>query len=62
MPAQNRAAWPDGYALGVEIGGDTGEATRHRAFFIIDRSIPVGFIPGQKLNVLDTVVLKRMIE
>ncbi|MDX1947000.1 MAG: hypothetical protein SFU86_16475 [Pirellulaceae bacterium] len=62
MTPQLRAAWPDGYALGAEIGSQTGEAVRHRAFFIIDRSVPVGFIPGQRLNVHDCVLLRRMIE
>jgi hypothetical protein len=54
--------YPDGYALGRELGMDTGEVTRHRAFYIYDRSIPVGFVRGQDLNVLDGVLTRRMIE
>jgi len=41
---------------------DTGEIKRHRAFYIIDRSIPVGFQRGQDLNVEKTIVLKRYIQ
>lgn len=53
---------PDGWALGQELGNDTGDINRHRAFYIIDRSIPVGYVPGEDLNVEDTIMLKRFIE
>ncbi|MFN3148762.1 hypothetical protein [Bremerella sp.] len=53
---------PDGWALAEELGNDTGEINRHRAFYIIDRSIPVGYVPGEDLNVEDTIMLKRFIE
>ncbi len=56
------AAHPDGYQLGQELGADTGEIERHRGFFIIDRSIPVGFQRGQDINANETVILKRFIE
>jgi hypothetical protein len=56
------AAHPDGFALGQELGIDTGNVTRHRGFFIIDRSIPVGFVPGSRLNTDDCVLVKRLIE
>ena len=36
--------------LGQELGSDTGDIVRHRAFYIFDRSIPVGFIRGQDMN------------
>jgi hypothetical protein len=55
-------AHPDGYQLGQEIGIDTGEVERHRSFYIIDRSIPVAFEPGENHNVEDTILLKRFIE
>ena len=55
-------AHPDGYQLGQEIGIDTGEVERHRAFYIIDRSIPVAFEPGENHNVEDAILLKRFIE
>ena len=53
---------PDGYQFGQEIGIDTGEVERHRAFYIIDRSIPVGFERGQDHNVEDTILLRRYLE
>ncbi len=45
-----------------EVGVLRGEAKRHRAFFIIDRSIPVGFEPGVNHNVDETILLRRYIE
>lgn len=56
------AAHPDGYELGQELGSDTGEIQRHRAFYMIDRTIPVGFVRGQDLNVEKAILLKRFIE
>ncbi len=56
------AAHPDGYELGQELGSDTGEIVRHRAFYMIDRTIPVGFVRGQDLNVEKAIILKRFIE
>jgi hypothetical protein len=60
--AQYQAVYPDGYALGPELGIETGEVQRHRAFYIFDRSIPVGFRRGQDLNVEKAVLLGRFIE
>jgi hypothetical protein len=56
------SAHPDGYRLGMEMGSDTGEVKRHRAFYIIDRSIPVGFERGVDHNVDNAVLLRRLIE
>jgi hypothetical protein len=56
------AAHPDGYQLGQELGSDSGEIVRHRAFYMIDRSIPVGFQRGQDLNVEKAIILKKFIE
>ncbi|MDZ4818574.1 MAG: hypothetical protein SGJ20_06330, partial [Planctomycetota bacterium] len=53
---------PDGYRLGAELGSDTGEVKRHRGFYLLDRSIPVGFDRGQNLNVDRAIMLKRFIE
>jgi hypothetical protein len=53
---------PDGYQLGRELGLDTGELERHRAFYIFDRSIPVGFQRGRDLNVEKAILVKRFIE
>jgi len=55
-------AHPDGYALGQELGIDTGEVRRHRAFYIIDRSIPVGFWRGRDLNAEKAILVQRFIE
>jgi hypothetical protein len=56
------AGHPDGLRLGQEIGADSGEIIRHRAFYIIDRSVPVGHVPGQKLNSENCILLRRVIE
>ncbi|MCC9655860.1 hypothetical protein [Rhodopirellula halodulae] len=45
--------------LGKEYKEDMGENERFHALFIVDRSIPVGFIPGQDVNARDTVVFER---
>lgn len=50
------------WELGQEVGIDTGTVKRHRAFYIIDRSIPVAFEPGQNHNVDKCVLLRRFIE
>jgi hypothetical protein len=56
------AAHPDGYQLGPEMGSDNGKAKRHRAFYLIDRSIPAAFKPGQDLNAGRTILLRRYLE
>jgi hypothetical protein len=56
------AAHPDGLRLAQEVGADEGNVKRHRAFFIIDRSIPVGYEPGHRHNTDKSVLLKRFIE
>ncbi|MGI8977778.1 MAG: hypothetical protein ACR2FY_00990 [Pirellulaceae bacterium] len=61
-PATIDAAHPDGLRLAQEVGVDTGEVKRHRAFYIIDRSIPVGYEPGHRHNTDKAVLLKRFIE
>ena len=53
---------PDGFRLGKELGSDAGTVKRHRAFYIIDRSIPVAFEPGENHNVDRAVLLRRFIE
>jgi hypothetical protein len=45
-----------------EVGADTGEVRRHRAFYVLDRSIPVGFEPGENHNVDRNVLVRRYIE
>ena len=42
--------------LGAEYNADIGKNERKRAMFIVDRSIPVGFIPGRDTNARDIVL------
>ena len=44
--------------LGAEYNANIGKNQRYRAMFIVDRSIPVGFIPGRDLNARDVVVFE----
>ena len=60
--AQFQGMFPEGYQLGAELGSDTGEVKRHRAFYLFDRSIPVGFERGRNNNVEDAILLERFIE
>ena len=55
-------AHQDGYQLGQELGGDSGQITRHRAFYLFDRTIPVGFQRGVNHNVQNAILLRRYIE
>ena len=54
--------YPDGYQLGQELGSDSGEITRHRAFYMYDRTIPVGFEPGKDHNFEKGILVKSYIE
>ncbi len=53
---------PEGVKLGRELGVEAGSMERHRAFYIIDRSIPVAFERGHDHNVENTILLRRYIE
>jgi hypothetical protein len=48
--------------IGAEFTGNRGEVTRHRSFYIIDRTMPVGFRPGEDLNTDKAILLRRFIE
>lgn len=61
-PTGKPKIYPDGFQLGQELGSDTGDVTRHRSFYMIDRSIPVGFKRGEDLNSGDAILLRRFIE
>lgn len=54
--------YPDGYRIIRELGSDNGETQRHRAFAILDRTIPVGFLRGENLNVDRCFLIKRIID
>ncbi|MBL9122061.1 MAG: hypothetical protein JNG90_00405 [Planctomycetaceae bacterium] len=56
------ARHPDGWQLGPEMGIETGEVERHRAYYLIDRSLPVGFERGEDHNVEQTILIKKIIE
>ncbi|GHT40564.1 hypothetical protein FACS189443_1090 [Planctomycetales bacterium] len=60
--AMFKAVYPDGCVLGKERGLDNGTLKRNRAFYLLDRSIPVGFRRGEKLNSRDIIVRERMLE
>lgn len=48
--------------LRARVPSDPDSVRYHRAFYIVDRSIPVGFEPGQDHNVRETILLRRIIE
>ena len=48
--------------FGAEIGELEGEIQRHRAFYIVDRSIPVALEPGKNHNVDDAVLARTIIQ
>ena len=48
--------------LRESIAGDPDSVRYHRAFYVVDRSIPVAHEPGKDHNVWDAVVLRRIIE
>lgn len=54
--------YPEGWTLGRELGLDTGTNQRHRGFYVIDRSRPVAFRPGDDANVSETVLVRRRLE
>jgi hypothetical protein len=47
--------------LGKEFGVDNGETQRFKAFYVIDRSVPVGFRIGEDHNIEDTILVRRIV-
>jgi hypothetical protein len=47
--------------FGREYVDGTGNVERERAFYIIDRTVPVGFVRGEDLNTDKTILLQRTI-
>jgi hypothetical protein len=45
-----------------EVGLESGETKRHRAFYVFDRSIPVAFEPGKNHNIDRAVLVRRRID
>ncbi|MBX7168895.1 MAG: hypothetical protein K1X74_21340 [Pirellulales bacterium] len=56
------AVFPDGYRLKGELGSDTGDIVRHRAFYLIDRTIPVAFERGETHNARNAIILRRSVD
>jgi hypothetical protein len=52
----------DGYRVAQEIGRETGQIERHRAFYLVDRSIAVAFQPGENHNVDRCILVRRYVE
>ncbi|MCC6510446.1 MAG: hypothetical protein IT423_15200 [Pirellulaceae bacterium] len=48
--------------IGQEYGSEQGRSKRHRAFYMVDRSIPVGYETGKDLNTDNCVLLRSVIE
>jgi hypothetical protein len=48
--------------LGREYGEDEGKVKRHKAFYVIDRSVPVAFEEGVDHNTGDCILLRRIVE
>ncbi|HMO14516.1 MAG TPA: hypothetical protein PKD64_00660 [Pirellulaceae bacterium] len=49
-------------AIGLELGSDEGAIRRNRAFYLVDRSIPVAFQPGRNHNVDRMILIESIIE
>ncbi len=47
--------------IGKEYGIDSGEAKRYKAFYIIDRSVPVGYRVGEDHNVENTILVRQIL-
>lgn len=48
--------------VGAEVGSDSGEVQRYRGFYMVDRSIPVGFEPGFNHNVDQAILTSSITE
>jgi hypothetical protein len=56
------AEYADGYRLGLEEGFDNGAIRRSRAFYLFDRTKPMGYWAGHALNLEDGILIERVIE
>ena len=48
--------------LGREHVSNHGEVERHRMLYVIDRSIPVGYVTGEDVNIERTILLRRVLD
>lgn len=53
---------PETGAVGQEFVSDTGAPQRSRATYIIDRTVPVGFLRGKVMNAEDTILYSELQE
>lgn len=54
--------YPDGFKLVREADAIYGSNKRYRIFAIVDRSIPVGFLRGENINVDRAILVRRVID
>ncbi|MCY2973411.1 MAG: hypothetical protein NTW52_01960 [Planctomycetota bacterium] len=47
--------------IGREYVGPSGVPERSKSFYVVDRSIPVGFAPGKQYNTDKTILLRRKV-
>jgi hypothetical protein len=47
--------------IGREYIGPSGVPERSKSFYVVDRSIPVGFAPGKQYNTDKTILLRRKV-
>jgi hypothetical protein len=47
--------------IGREYVGPSGVPQRSKSFYVVDRSIPVGFAPGKQYNTDKTILLRRKV-
>jgi hypothetical protein len=53
---------PATQTLGRELGSESGDVRRHRSYYMIDRTAPVAYEPGENHNVDRAIMLRRSIE
>lgn len=53
---------PETGAVGAEFISDTGTPQRSRATYVIDRTVPVGFLRGKVMNTEETILYSEILE
>ncbi|MEM7475445.1 MAG: hypothetical protein AAF483_10675 [Planctomycetota bacterium] len=48
--------------IGAEYGSSEGKEERYRGFFVVDRSIPVGYQIGQNHNTAKAIIMRRYLK
>jgi hypothetical protein len=56
------AVFPEKQRELIELGSDSGQTERGRGFFMIDRSIPVGYEPGKNHNLENLILVESIIQ